>query len=90
MSSERDAAMLQRGVLRRLGHLLSLTSDAERNSNDKKFAERTEEGRVGGRIHYVFDTNLFELFIQPFAVLNEVFSPAVVIRSRRFGVVPGS
>jgi len=65
MSTARAASMVQRGVLRRLGHLLSLTSDADRNFNDKGFAGRAGDGLEGGRIHYVFDTNLFELFIHP-------------------------
>jgi len=43
-----------------LGHLLSLSRIIDRNQNDADFAEK------GGEIVYVFDTNVVQMFLEPY------------------------
>lgn len=65
MSMSRDIPC-ERRVLRRLGHLLELNADLDRNASDTRFAGKsTPEVNFEGRNYYVFDENVFELFIQP-------------------------
>ncbi|HEY0012108.1 MAG TPA: hypothetical protein VGB79_04560 [Allosphingosinicella sp.] len=58
--------LCERRVLRRLGHLLELNADLDRNASDTRFSGKsTPEVNFEGRNYYVFDENVFELFIQP-------------------------
>lgn len=51
-------------TLRKFWRLLELTRDMDRNESDADFI------RNGGKILYVFDENIFELFIRPQAYLK--------------------
>lgn len=56
----------QRKVLRRFGHLLDLTCDMDRSTSDRDFLNQHQAAHDTSRqIHYVFDENVFELFIDP-------------------------
>lgn len=56
----------QRRVLRRLGLLLDLNNDLARNASDTRFSGRSAPSiDFEGENYYVFDTDIFELFIQP-------------------------
>jgi hypothetical protein len=45
--------------LRKLGHLINITRIIDRNTDDVSFAEE-------GEIVYIFDTNVVQMFLQPF------------------------
>ena len=65
MTVSRDL-QCERRVLRRLGHLLELNADLDRNASDTRFSGKAApEVHFEGRNYYVFDENVFELFIEP-------------------------
>jgi hypothetical protein len=55
-----ETAKLHSTVLRQLWRLMELNADIDRNQSDGAFAAR------GGTIRYIFDENVFELFVRPF------------------------
>uniref|UniRef100_B0T9H1 Uncharacterized protein n=1 Tax=Caulobacter sp. (strain K31) TaxID=366602 RepID=B0T9H1_CAUSK len=46
-------------VLRQILQLVDITKDIERNQDDCRFND------MGGRINYIFDENIFEVFVHP-------------------------
>ena len=54
---------IKRRVLKKFGRLLDVMSDISRSSRDTEFAEYN--GVEPNKIYYVFDENVFELFINP-------------------------
>jgi hypothetical protein len=78
MSSTASAAIPQTSILSQLSKLLEFTRDISRNESDTNFAE------AGGKIIYVFDTNVFELFIEPDARSRyaEIFHSPVWLQDR--------
>src|SRR4051812_14700521 len=48
-----------------VGELLDLNADLERNASDTRFSGRSANVDFEGRNYYVFDENIFELFVQP-------------------------
>ncbi len=56
----------RRGVLKRFGHLLELSDEVDRNASDSQFSgRRSLNSDFQGKIYYVFDENVFELFLSP-------------------------
>lgn len=53
-------------TVQRLLRILDLSRDLERNRDDNAF------GRLGGRITYVFDENIFEMFVRPWKHASHV------------------
>lgn len=58
--------LLQKRVVQKLGYLIGLTRIIDRNREDGLFSDRQDGTEDRGVIHYVFDTNVIQMFFEPF------------------------
>lgn len=96
MAISSDPQRRHRAVLKKFGSLLELKGDIDRNESDRNFLDGADDPQNPRRIYYVFDENVFELFLDPSAQPSycenfyaPVWSPRSPVKGKRYSAQAG-